>query len=272
MPSADAFVQTALTVGPTYHFGGGCNCRSSSCNGGDCSELVKWAACRNGVTVPDGTWIQYRAFRSAGLATTPERAIRTRGAVLFIFSSSPLVGGRPSQAHVAISLGNGTQSIECRSTASGCGVFSNISHRGWTHAALIPGLDYTGTAGVDQGGAGGTASDGTPAPPSLEWKPPTPVGPPPSPPPPPPAPVGTPVYSSVPDEIDNILNSKACGKRVDAYMFHKPYGNTAEIWIGNGILRAYVSATSYPGLAQRGIKIITLSTEEFDSMLDVSGW
>ncbi len=61
-----------------------------------------------------------------------EDAITTPGALLFRMSSSG--------NHVAISRGNGT-TIEARGKAYGVGVFS-AKGRPWTHAGLIPGVDY----------------------------------------------------------------------------------------------------------------------------------
>jgi predicted chitinase len=60
--------------------------------------------------------------------------------LLFRFSSSPFDGGRPDTAHVEISQGNG-KTIGARSTKYGVGEFPSEG-RNWTHAALIPGVDY----------------------------------------------------------------------------------------------------------------------------------
>ena len=51
-----------------------------------------------------------------------EQALKTRGALLFYFSQPPTGAGRPAEAHVAISLGDG-RTIEARSTKDGVGVF-----------------------------------------------------------------------------------------------------------------------------------------------------
>jgi hypothetical protein len=273
--NVDTFMSNMSSVGSTYRFGGGCNCSSALCNHADCSEVIKWAACRSGVSFPDGTWVQYRAILSAGLATTPQRALHTRGALLFIFSSNPLVGGRPSQAHVAVSNGDGLTTTECRSTASGCGVFSNASKRGWTHAGLIPQFNYSKQTGVASGGAGGYSGEvnGDYTPPSVEWKPPGTVGPPPSPPPPPPPPVGTPLVGALSSSIQNILGSKECGRSKNAYRFRNPNAYGQE-WIGNGILKCWISPTDDNGLRQRGYsaEASVVSTETFESMLDITGW
>lgn len=262
----ETFMDAMSSIGSHYRFGGGCNCRSALCDYADCSEVVKWAACRAGVTLPDGTWIQYRAIRSAGLSTTPARALKTRGALLFIFSSNPLVGGRPSQAHVAVSNGDGVTTTECRSTSSGCGVFSNASKRGWTHAGLMMGFDYAALPGAEQGAAGGST------PPSLEWTPPTPVGPPPSPPPPPPAPAGTAVFTAVSDNALNIIGSKECGRRKEAKIFTNP-NDSSELWLGNGILKMHLSPSDWSGLYGRGYtSVTTIGLDEFNDMLDITGW
>jgi hypothetical protein len=262
----EEFMDAMSSIGSHYRFGGGCSCGSALCDYSDCSESVKWAACRAGVTIPDGTWIQYRAIRNAGLTTTVARALKTRGALLFIFSSNPLVGGRPSQAHVAVSNGDGITTTECRGTSAGCGVFSNASKRGFNYAGLMPGFDYSALPSADQGAAGG----GTP--PSLEWTPPTPVGPPPSPPPPPPAPAGAVVFSAVSDNALNIIGSKECGRRKEAKIFSNPL-DLGEVWLGNGILKMHLSPSDYSALYSRGYtSLVQISEEEFNDMLDITGW
>ncbi|MEM9514384.1 MAG: NlpC/P60 family protein, partial [Actinomycetota bacterium] len=107
----------------------------------DCSELVQWAAHQAGVEITDGSWLQYRATANAGLAMSVEEALRTPGALLFKFSSDPTVGGRPSSAHVAISLGDGTV-MEAASPSRGVDIF-DATGRGWTHAGVIPGMGTT---------------------------------------------------------------------------------------------------------------------------------
>jgi cell wall-associated NlpC family hydrolase len=107
----------------------------------DCSEILEWACARLGVVprVPDGSWLQYRHCARAGLAVDVARALRTRGALLFSFSSDPEAGGRPDRAHVAVSLGNG-HTVEARGVRHGVGVFP--PRQGWTHAAFLPGVEY----------------------------------------------------------------------------------------------------------------------------------
>lgn len=111
----------------------------------DCSELIEWSCARAGVSpkVPDGSWIQYRHCRDRGELLTIDQGIATRGALLFRFVGNPDSGGRPSQAHVGWSLGDGT-TIEARGTKWGVGSWTAYG-RGWTHAGLLPGIAYSPT-------------------------------------------------------------------------------------------------------------------------------
>jgi cell wall-associated NlpC family hydrolase len=105
----------------------------------DCSELTQWAAHQAGVELPDGTWLQYLELKEQGALIPVEEAIRTPGALLFSFSTEPTPGGgRPSQAHVAISLGDG-KTIEARGRSYGVDSFEASSER-FEYAAVIPGL------------------------------------------------------------------------------------------------------------------------------------
>jgi hypothetical protein len=113
----------------------------------DCSELVQWAAHQAGVEVADGSWLQYQQMQRQGGAMSVEQALRTPGALLFSFSSSPDGAGRPSSAQVAISLGDG-RTIEARNSRDGVGVFTASTQR-FNYAAVIPGL-----SGVPSGGSG----------------------------------------------------------------------------------------------------------------------
>lgn len=108
----------------------------------DCSELIQWGGARLGLdpALPDGSWVQWRHCRDLGTLCSIDQAKVTCAALLFTFSSNPALGGRPSAAHVAMSLGDG-RTIEARGTRWGVGSWS--VNRAWTHAALIPGVDYT---------------------------------------------------------------------------------------------------------------------------------
>lgn len=110
----------------------------------DCSELLEGVGRLLHVdpTIPDGSWLQYRHCHNHGTVIGIGRALETRGALLFKFRGDPLTGGRPAAAHVALSLGDDERTFEARSTAAGVGIFAGAPGRGWTHAALIPGLTY----------------------------------------------------------------------------------------------------------------------------------
>jgi hypothetical protein len=100
----------------------------------DCSELVQWACVRNGIDCPDGHWIQVEWCAHNETLCSIEQAIATPGALLFVYDGTPV-------GHVAFSRGDGT-TMEARGAAWGCGSWS-VENRGWTRAALIPGVDYT---------------------------------------------------------------------------------------------------------------------------------
>jgi cell wall-associated NlpC family hydrolase len=155
------FLQAALSQrGDPYIWGANASFSDPNPRGFDCSELVRWAAHRGGVTLPDGSWQQYLALQRQGAVIPVEQAIHTPGALLFRFSSTPRPGGgRPGEAHVAISLGNG-KTIEARGRAYGVNEFS-AEHR-FTYAAVIPDLhgDAVGShqASFDQVDAGAAVS------------------------------------------------------------------------------------------------------------------
>lgn len=100
----------------------------------DCSELVEWVCHQLGVkpTMPDGAIYQYRHCDHQGDLIDLQDAYTTPGALLFRIGKSN---------HVAISRGDGT-TIEARGKNYGVGVFSTGGGRGFTDAALIPGVDY----------------------------------------------------------------------------------------------------------------------------------
>ena len=110
---------------------------------------MQWAAHQAGVDVPDGSWLQYQQLQRQGGAMSVEQALHTRGALLFSFSSSPDGSGRPSTAHVAISLGDG-RTIEARNSRDGVGVFTASSAR-FNYAAAIPGLSTVPSGGFGAG-------------------------------------------------------------------------------------------------------------------------
>lgn len=134
--TAAAFVAKALEmVGKPYIFGAETDLKDPSPRAFDCSELVQWAAAQAGVAIPDGARAQWEFCdrHDADLAS-PLTAMRVRGALLF---RVPRDG---SQAHVAISLGDG-RTVEARGHAYPVGIFS-AEGRGWTAGALVPGMRY----------------------------------------------------------------------------------------------------------------------------------
>lgn len=128
--------------GDEYIFGHEVSLSDTDPRAFDCSELIQWACWRIGVEphMPDGSWLQARHCRDHRTLTSVENGIVTPGALLFRFSSSPFSGGRPSSSHVAVSQGDG-RTIEARSSRHGVGQFS-AHNRDWTHAGLVPGIDY----------------------------------------------------------------------------------------------------------------------------------
>lgn len=140
-----AFLDSATAqAGDRYVFGATASIDDADPDTFDCSELVKWAAGRHGVDVPDGTWLQYLDLKSEGATMSVEEAINTPGALLFSFPSEPQPGqGRPSSAHVAISLGDG-RTIEAANPRKGV-IFGEAEGR-FNFAGFIPGLT-DGTVG-----------------------------------------------------------------------------------------------------------------------------
>jgi cell wall-associated NlpC family hydrolase len=138
--AAEDFVQAALAqVGDAYVYGHEVGLDDLNPTTFDCSELVQWAAHRAGVELQDGSYNQYLELRGEGAEITVDQALHTRGALLFWFSEPPTPGGgRPSGAHVAISLGDGTV-VEAADEEDGV----EISPAGdrFNYAATIPQLD-----------------------------------------------------------------------------------------------------------------------------------
>lgn len=135
--SARAFVTDALRQeGKPYIFGAEVDPSDTDPDAFDCSELVQWAARRQGVEMREGSWEQYVQLKEQGATMSVEEALRTPGALLFSFPYEPKAGqGRPPKAHVAISLGDG-RTIEARGRKYGVGVFTGTDR--FQYAARIP--------------------------------------------------------------------------------------------------------------------------------------
>jgi hypothetical protein len=141
---AQDFIREAMAqTGDRYVFGAEADLNDADPDVFDCSELTQWAASRVGVDLPDGSWLQYQALEKQGGAMSVEQALRTPGALLFRFDSDPSGAGRPGQAHVAISLGDG-RTIEARGTKYGVGSFEANTSR-FNYAAVIPQMSGPGT-------------------------------------------------------------------------------------------------------------------------------
>lgn len=102
----------------------------------DCSGFTFEVGRLNGSGLVHGAQNQRDQLRRARLLVSVDHAMRTPGALLW------RIDERPSNDHVAISLGNGS-AIEAHSTARGIGVFSALGRR-WTHGGLYPGIHYGG--------------------------------------------------------------------------------------------------------------------------------
>lgn len=134
------FVDVALAQeGDKYVFGVRAKLDDPNPEKFDCSELTKWAAHQAGVEIPDGAMYQYLDLKQKDSLISVDKAMHTKGALLFYFSNEPSPGGgRPSKAHVAISLGDG-RTIEAKGTKYGVGEFT--AHNRFNYAGVIPGLD-----------------------------------------------------------------------------------------------------------------------------------
>jgi hypothetical protein len=144
----DVLLWAVAQAGDRYVFGAAIEFNNDDPNQFDCSGLVAWACNHAGVrpNLPHASWLQAKQCHDAKTDIAIDDAIATRGALLFGFTEGvdPFTAtARPDHAHVAISLGN-DRTIEAASQKWGVGTFSaDKSKRKWTHAALIPNVDYT---------------------------------------------------------------------------------------------------------------------------------
>jgi hypothetical protein len=117
----------------------------------DCSELVRWACSRAGVQpeMPDGSWFQHLHCKQFGTMISLAEGYNTRGALLiksrdaFGRPIEPIPGGPPAQAHIGFSLGGGRTYEALGPGPDRIGYFTT-SNRTFSHAALIPGVSYSG--------------------------------------------------------------------------------------------------------------------------------
>lgn len=138
MPTAAEFVSAAMAYeGRPYVLGAEGDLDPGydpSVGALDCSELVQVALADVGVDAPDGHWNQWRWCRDGAALIPIDAGVVTAGALLFVYDGTTV-------GHVAISRGDGS-TIEARGRAWGTGVFPT-DRRGWTHAGLVPGVDYS---------------------------------------------------------------------------------------------------------------------------------
>ncbi len=138
--------QALAQVGDQYVFGAEVDVNDPDPTTWDCAELTKWAAHQAGADIPGSSFEQYLDLRAKGLLIPIEEAEHTPGALVFHFSSEPVAGGgRPSEAHVALSLGDG-RTVEAQSEEVGVITDDNIGGR-FEYGALLPGVDYSGADG-----------------------------------------------------------------------------------------------------------------------------
>jgi hypothetical protein len=139
--ATERFVQDALAqAGDSYVFGAEADPHDPNPTTFDCSELIQWAAAQVGIELPDGSWYQYLSLQEQGASISVEDALHTRGALLFYFDPPPTAGGgRPSSAHVAISLGDG-RTIEAMNEDKGV-LTATANTKRFNYAAVVPGLD-----------------------------------------------------------------------------------------------------------------------------------
>jgi NlpC/P60 family/Bacterial TSP3 repeat len=135
----DRFMEVAQQqVGVKYQFGAEADMNDSTPQAFDSSELVEWSAHQAGIELPDGSWNQYRTLHEQGAAISVDDALKTKGALVFGFSSDPLASSdRPARAYVGISLGNG----KVLDVSERAGEVRELDPGNfYTHAALIPEL------------------------------------------------------------------------------------------------------------------------------------
>jgi hypothetical protein len=132
-------------VGDQYVFGAEVSETDPNPSVWDCAEFTQWSAYQVGAEIPGSSFEQYLDLKAKGLVIPVEQGMNTPGALLFHFSAEPTPGGgRPSQAHVALSLGDGT-TVEAQSSNVGVIVDDNAAGR-FEYAALLPNVDYSGAS------------------------------------------------------------------------------------------------------------------------------
>lgn len=102
----------------------------------DCSGFVLWLTKRAGVSYAGTSNAQLAQSKAAGLEISLDQARNTPGALLFKVGEGPA-------GHVAISVGNGKDTLETNSSGGGTTLVKGGALRTYyTKAGLIPGIDY----------------------------------------------------------------------------------------------------------------------------------
>lgn len=136
----DVLLWAISVTGARYVYGAEASLRDDHPTRIDCSEVVEWSCGKPGVqpTMVDGSYNQYNHCRRHNTVISVDRALHTRGALMFITGDNGVIH------HVVFSLGNGT-TMEAKGAAYGVGTFSAFRSDGrprFDKAGLIPGVDY----------------------------------------------------------------------------------------------------------------------------------
>lgn len=134
---AKFIAEARAQVGDQYVYGAPLQPNKDNPTTFDCSSLTSWAAAQVGVELPRTAEEQYRFLKQEGATISVEKALHTKGALLFYFSRDPTGALPAGQAHVAISTGDG-HTIEAKGTAYGVGEWSAVGR--FNYAAVIPGI------------------------------------------------------------------------------------------------------------------------------------
>jgi peptidoglycan hydrolase-like protein with peptidoglycan-binding domain len=138
-------------IGDPYVWGGKPSPSIANPHGADCSGLVAWAVRRLGISDFElGTYGQERYCRKHGTMIPVARAAHIQGAI--IFRNVP----DPAKSHVVVCFGDGVHDVEAAGKKWGIIRGRLTGGRGWTAAALVPGLFYPEV-------------HGTPTPPPLDY-------------------------------------------------------------------------------------------------------
>jgi Putative peptidoglycan binding domain len=174
----DQIVAIALSqVGKQYGEGGNWSASDESPPFFDCSEFTEWVCLRAGapLRLAEASYLQYWQCRNANTMLSLNTGIATKGSLLFNFRSNGVPIEPPSSAskigsipglsrHVAFSLGDG-RCVGAQNSVVDVAL-SSASSANFSHAALVPGVDYAGVTGGGGNSGGGGGALPPPSPPS----------------------------------------------------------------------------------------------------------